>query len=360
MQQIPRYLLKIVLLATLSLSACTSEDKDPRRDKPLVQVMSIPKAKTPEQAFTGVIAARVQSNLGFRISGKVVERFVNMGQTIKKGQPLMRIDRNDLALAVTAKEKNVAAVKAHAMQAIANETRYKALSRSSAASRQTYEQTKATADSARAQLAAAEAQAKIAKNEESYSLLLADSDGTVVEILAEPGQVVRVGQTVVKFAHAGSREAVVDLPETVRPSLGSTAKAILYGNIAHARAHLRQLSDSADPKTRTFEARYILEGNMAQAPLGATVTVFIPVKGAKSIVEVPLSAVTDGGKGPGVWVLNNKELSVFFHLVQIISLTEETVILKNDFSAKGKIVALGAHLLHEGEKVSIADYMELQ
>jgi RND family efflux transporter MFP subunit len=266
----------------------------------------------------------------------------------------MRLDRNDLALAVTAREEAVAAARANAVQALADEKRFKALSELSAASQQTYEQAKAAADGTRAQLAAAEAQAQIAKNEGDYSVLVADADGTIVETLGEPGQVVTAGQTVVKLAHAGPREASVELPETVRPALNSTAEASLYGGSKRETIHLRQLSDAANVETRTFEARFVLDGDTAQAPLGATITVYLPVNALPKTVEVPLGAMTDEGKGPGVWVVNS-ESAVSFHPVEIASLSEETAVLKGGVSSEDKIVALGAHLLHEGEKVRSAD-----
>ena len=122
-------------------------------------------------------------------------------------------------------------------------------------------------------------------------MLLADADGTVVETLAEPGQVVAAGQTVVKLAHAGPREAPVNLPETERPVLGAEAQATLYGVTITVSAHLRQLSDAADPMTRTFEARYVLDGQGAQAPLGATVTLHFSSPAAAPTVEVPLGAI---------------------------------------------------------------------
>ena len=141
-------------------------------------------------------------------------------------------------------------------------------------SRQRYEQAKAASDTAKAQLAAAEAEARVAENEATYSVLVADADGTVVETLGEPGQVVSAGQTVVRLAQAGPREAVVALPETIRPAIGSVAEASVYGGDGRRyTAHLRQLSDSADAQTRTYEARYVLDGEAAAAPLGATVTI---------------------------------------------------------------------------------------
>ena len=141
-----------------------------------------------ERGFTGIIGARVQSNLGFRVAGKIVERLVNAGQQVKAGQPLMRIDETDLRLAVTAKRNAVAAARASFVQTEADEQRYAKLVSNGWASRQRYEQAKAALDTAEAQLATAEADARVSENEATYSVLVADADGTVVETLASPGR----------------------------------------------------------------------------------------------------------------------------------------------------------------------------
>src|SRR5258708_38479213 len=200
----------------------------------------------------------------------------------------MRIDPTDYTHAITVQAGDVAAARARWVQAAADEKRYRGLVASGATSQLTYDQAKAASDSARALLSAAEAQEKVARNQGDYSVLLADSDGTVVETLAEPGQVVAAGQTVTRLAHAGPLEASVNLPETERPALGSEAQAALYGSTVTVTAHLRQLSDAADSLTRTFEARYVLDGEGAQAPLGATVTLHVSSTRPSAEVQVPL------------------------------------------------------------------------
>src|SRR5271166_433540 len=240
------------LAVAAGLGSAEAGEADPRQGPQLVQIALVRPADTSERSFTGVISARVQSNLGFRVPGKVIERLVDVGQTVRAGQPLMRLDKKDLDLALTARENAVVAAKAVATQTTADEERYRRLIANGWSTRQKYEQAKSAVDSANAQLAAAEAQAEIARNERGYSLLLADADGTIVEALAEPGQVVAAGQIVAKLAHAGPREAAVNLPEAVRPAIGSAAQARLYASSsATSPAHLRQLSDAADPASRT-------------------------------------------------------------------------------------------------------------
>ena len=327
---------------------------DPRQEPPIVRLVTAVPVTGSERRFTGVIAAKVQSNLGFRVAGKIVERLVNVGQQVKAGQPLMRIDETDLRLALTAKRNGVAAARASVVQTGADERRYAKLLEGGWVPRQRYEQAKAALATAEAQLAAADAEARVAENEANYAVLVADVDGTVVETLGEPGQVVSAGQTVVRLAQAGPREAVVALPETIRPAIGSAAEASVYGSDGRSySAHLRQLSDSADAQTRTYEARYVLDGEAAAAPLGATVTIRLASQARQPEVQVPLGAVLDDGEETGVWVLDSATSTVRFRPVQLVRVTSETAVVSG-LSSSDLIVSLGAHLLQEGARVRTA------
>ena len=346
----------ILLLGTLPLmlAACGKAAADPRTGAPLVRVAAAGESGQGSGAFSGIVSARVQSDLGFRVPGKVIERLVDAGQAVHRGQPLMRIDRTDLALATEAQTDVVAAARAKALQTAADEKRYRDLVAAGAVSASTYDQMKADADAARAQLEAAEAQAGVARNQAGYSVLLADADGIVVETLAEPGQVVAAGQTVVRLARAGPREATISLPETIRPAIGSTAAASVYNSAVSGTARLRQLSNAADPQTRTYDARYVLEGAAATAPLGATVTIRLADAKAADAMEVPLAAIFDNGHGPGVWIVAGSPTRVAWRPVRLAGLGEETATITGGLRAGERFVALGAHLLHQGEAVRIA------
>src|SRR6266487_5593348 len=327
---------------------------DPRQEPPVVRLVTAARVAGSDRGFTGIIGARVQSNLGFRVAGKIVERLVNVGQQVKAGQPLMRIDETDLRLALTAKRNAVVAARASVVQLEADERRYAKLMSDGWVSRQRYEQAKAALDTAEAQLAAAEAEARVAENEATYSTLAADADGTVVEAMGEPGQVVAAGQVVVRLAHAGPREAVVFLPEAVRPEIGSLAEASVYGDGQRRwTARLRQLSDAADPQTRTFEARYVLDGEAAAAPLGATVTVRLASAATEPDVQVPLGAVLDDGLKTGVWLLDRVTSTVHFRPVKLVRVTSENAVISG-LSSGDPVVSLGAHLLQEGARVRSA------
>lgn len=349
--------LTVVGLLPIALAACgnAASSNDPRTQAPLVRVGVVAPADQGERSFTGIVAARVQSDLGFRVPGKILERLVDTGQTVKRGQPLMRIDPTDLRLATRAHDEAVVAATARARQTAEDEARYRDLVAAGAVSASAYDKIKAAAESARAELKAAQAQAEVARNETGYTVLLADADGVVVETLAEPGQVVGAGQVVVRVAHAGRREALINLPETLRPAVGSAAQAALYGSGLNGAAKLRQLSDAANPQTRTFEARYVLEGRLADAPLGSTISIQLPSGRATPALQVPLGAIYDPGKGAGVWLVTGKEPKVSWRAVQLAALGSETATVVSGLAAGDRVVVLGAHLLHEGEPVRLAD-----
>jgi len=354
-------LVLVVTAFAVTLTGCGQKrELDPRTQPELVRIVEIGSSSGADPAFTGVVSARVESNLGFRVPGKITSRLVDTGQYVHAGQPLMTIDRTDYVHAITARAETVTAAKAKAAQAAADEARYRGLVKTGAVSASIYDQIKAASDAAQAELAAATAQEQVARDEGGYSQLVADADGIVVETLAEPGQVVMAGQTVVKLAHSGPREAAVNLPETLRPAIGSKAYATLYGSTTRIPVRLRQLSGAADAQTRTFEARYVLEGDAAKAPLGATVTVHLSGDVATDMLQVPVASVIDRGKGPGIWVLNPSTSTVSFQPIQVRQVGEELATISGDLRPGQQVVALGVHLLRDGERVRVENKAEIQ
>lgn len=346
----------VALVISLPLvAACSAPPAatDPRTEAPVVRVAAVRTAADQGRSFTGVVASRIQSDLGFRVSGKVLERLVDAGQNVRRGQPLMRMDPVDLTLATRAQQEAVIAASARAKQASDDEARYRDLVSAGAVSASTYDKVKAAAESARADLNSITAQADVARNASSYATLVADADGVVVETLAEPGQVVAAGQAVMRLARAGRREAVVDLPETLRPAIGSAAQARLYAGGAAAPATLRQLSDAANRVTRTFEARYVLEGRLAAAPLGSTIVVEIANRESSPTLQVPIGAIADPGTGTGVWLVAGDTPRVTWRPIRVVRLGNETATVDGQLNAGDRVVALGAHLLHEGMTVRI-------
>lgn len=367
----------------MSLIGCSApkQEVDPRLEPPLVPVTRVHYSQGTSTSYTGTVKAKVESSIGFRISGKVTERLVDIGQSVKSGQTLFRLDPTDLSHTVTSKQEAVEsqissieskrgdleAARAQLEQAEADEKRYKSAVAVGVVTDQAYDQYKAAADSARAHFLAAQAdvkaakdqasalvaQRKVAQNESNYATLVSDADGVITDIMAEPGQVVAFGQSVVKIARSGPREASVNLPETVRPALGQIAEAQVYNaEIPACQARLRQLSNAADPLTRTFEARYVLSGKAAQAPLGSTVAIFLKSHSLNKVEStVPLTALIDKGHGTGVWIFDSLNSSVHFRPIVLDSLGNEAAVIRDGLRPGELFVAQGAHLLHENEKV---------
>lgn len=337
------------VLGALALVACGPEElaADPR---PLVRTALVGAADAAPLRYTGVVRSRTESDLGFRVGGKVVQRLVDPGQRVRRGQVLMRIDVTDLQLEAGASRDQVRSAEARAVQAVAEEARQRRLLEAGAVSRSAHDAALAASESAQAAVAAARASARQASNQVVYGSLLADADGIVTEVLAQPGQVIAPGAVVVRLARSGNREAAIAVPETQLATLPRNGQAYLYGSTTPIPAQLREVAGVADPLTRTFEARFVL--SQSELPLGSTVTVELP-RATSAEVQAPLTALHDPGSGPGVWVVQDDK--VRFRPVRVARLGEETVsIVGGSLLAGDRIVILGANRLREGQAVRLA------
>lgn len=348
------------------LSACG--ETAPGMPAPLVATIVVEAGGEASRQLTGEVRARVDSALGFRVGGQIVERVVQRGQQVRRGQLLARLDSADVALGAAeagaqavAAERAVAAARAAATRAVADEKRLAGLVGAGGISDQAFEQAKATADASTANLAAADARlaaaraaARRAANQQQYATLVADADGLVAELLAEPGQVVQPGEPIVRLARAGGRDAVVAVPEAMRRSLPRQATATLYGDTRRFAATLREISGAADPATRSFEARYALAGGEAVPP-GSTVTLALGAgqSGTRAaMVAVPLGALIDRGRGANVWIVG-RDNSVSLRPVQIAAIRDESALLAGGVRVGERVVALGAHMLSPGQRIRV-------
>jgi RND family efflux transporter MFP subunit len=323
----------------------------------LVRAFTVISAHGSGADFTGVIHARTESDLGFRVPGKIFEKLVKAGDHVKRGQALMQLDPTDLHLAANAAQAAVEAARALNKRALADERRQRELVAIKAVSVQEYEQAKSAADATTAQLNSAVAYSAQLENQAGYAVLRAEADGVVMDVPADVGQVVTAGAVVARLAHDGAREAVVNLPEGNVQLAKSTAVARLYADQGQTfPAKLRELSAMADPLTRTYQARYTLGGVEENAPLGATVTVELDGENANEAVqqyEIPIGALYDTGTGTSVWVINHDTSFLSRRQVEVAKLGSETAWVSKGLKSGELILALGAHLVTEGEQVKI-------
>ncbi|MBP76163.1 MAG: efflux transporter periplasmic adaptor subunit [Pseudomonadales bacterium] len=301
--------------------------------------------------FTGVVAARTESELGFRVAGEVIERRVDPGDRVKRGDVLLVLDVDDFELALRAARQRVRSAEASVRQLQNDEQRYRQLADNGAVSRQAYDQLATELRVAEANLASARADAAQVENRRGYSTLTADADGVITEVLADQGQVVAAGQVVAQLAHSGAREAVISIPETQRALADSPAQAFLFGQPdTPIGATLRELSAVADPVTRTYRARYVLDTTGEPLPIGSTVSIRLQDSQSTPQLQVPLGALLDQGAGTGVWVID-ADNRVRFTPVEVARLGQEFAVIGGGLEDGQRVVALGAHLLHEGDAV---------
>ena len=353
MPLLPMRLLTPLALLTV-LSGCNSQADTPTA-APVRPVLAakVEAAGTQQSAYTGVVAARTESDLGFRVGGKVIVRKVDPGQHVSRGDTLLVLDVGDFELALRSAKNRVNAAQAQLRQRRDDANRYQRLASTGAVSRQIFDQSATNLRVAEAELAAAQSDASQIENRRAYSVLKADGDGIITDVRADRGQVVAEGQIVVRLAHDGAREAVVNLPENNRELAAQKALAFPFGAPDQTvTATLRELSASADPTTRTYRARYVLQGAVERFALGSTITVRLQGNGQTQQTRVPIGALYDAGHGTGVWVIGaDNRLS--FAPVTVASLGQEDALLAGGVSPGQVVVALGAHLLHSGDTVRL-------
>ncbi|MEH6566601.1 MAG: efflux RND transporter periplasmic adaptor subunit [Halopseudomonas sp.] len=346
-----------LLCLLVAVVGCEKNDETQTGVEPaqprLVLAAEVQPAANRGATFTGVVAARTESELGFRVAGKVIERRVDPGQRVSKGDVLLVLDVDDFELALRAANNRVRSAQASLQQARDDEKRYRELAAKGAVSRRAFDEVVTGLRVAEANMASARADAAQVENQRGYSTLAADADGVITDVLVDRGQVVAAGQLVTRLAHSGAREAVISIPETQRHLADHPAAAQLFGDPETVvPAKLRELSASADPVTRTYRARYVLADTDAPLAIGSTISIHLDDSEASALTRVPLGALYDGGAGTGVWLIDEQS-QVRFTPVEVVSLGQEYALLAKGLRQGQRIVALGAHLLHEGDAVRL-------
>src|SRR5689334_18451289 len=256
--------------------------------------------------FVGVVRARYETDLGFRVAGKIVTRLVNVGDRVHAADVIARLDPQDLKLQVESAEAELAAATSSLAQAAADEQRYATLKSRGFAAVAEFDRKKAARDEAEGRLERAKRALDLARNQLAYTDLKAGADGVITATLAEPGQVVAVGQAVARLAHRGEKEAMVALPETwLAEARASRATVRLWSDRERAfDARLRELSPQADPATRTYAARFTITQADDAVAFGMTATVTLTRAADAKGAKVPLSAILNRGTGPSVYVVD--------------------------------------------------------
>jgi RND family efflux transporter MFP subunit len=342
-----------VLLAALTLAGCQAETAPLAKIGRPVQVQRVAfENGAAAREFVGVVRARYETDLGFRVSGKIVERLINTGDRVKAGDVIARLDPQDLKLQVESAEAELAAATSSLAQAAADLERYATLKTKGYAPVAEFDRKKAANDEAEGRVTRARRALDIARNQLTYADLKAGADGVITATRAEPGQVVSVGQAVAQLAHRGEKEAVIALPETWLEDVRRTqAKVRLWSDGDRVyQARLRELSPQADAATRTYAARFtILDADDAVA-YGMTATVTLSRPGDESVAKLPLSSVLNRGHGPAVFLVDDGG-ALELRKVTVASFNGDTALVTGGVSNGDRIVTLGVQKLEPGLKV---------
>lgn len=339
-----------VLFASAAVSVLLGGAPKAEPARPVrVQVVELSPTET-TWTYPGTVQARVVADLSFRVSGKVVDRPVNLGDYVKSGQVIARLDPADLALTIEADEQAVAAAQAASANARSEFSRMNSMGRESAAFLPAeFDKRQAAMLSADARLAQSRRQLALAQAQLSYATLRADADGRITALPVQVGQVVSVGQTVAALAHAADTEVSVDVPENRLGEVRTaTAVAVMLWSDPHVwlRGRLREVGALADATSRTFAVRVSLLDRPETVGLGMTAAVRFTGPASAPVATLPSTALVDDRGRPAVWVLDPARRRAALRRVQVAAYeADDAVVVTSGLAAGEAVVTAGASQL---------------
>lgn len=309
----------------------------------------------PKLTLSGAVAARSLVNVSFRVNGQVVERLVDIGQHVEKGQLLARIDDVEQRANMRVAQASMDAAEAQLVQADANFKRQQALLKQGFTTRSQYDQADQALRTAQSALSSAQSQLGNARDELSYTELHAPVSGVVTARNIETGQVVQAAQTAFSIAEDGSRDAIFDVQETLvnhaRIGMGVTV-ALLADPSIEAEGNIRELSPVVDAQTGTVGVKVGIAQATAQMALGAIVTGTVHMD-ARQVIVLPWSAMTSEAGRTAVWRVDRDTHVATLVPIKVLAYEKERVIVESGLNKGELIVTKGAQMLRSGEPVEI-------
>ena len=345
-----------VLLLSATLFACSKREDTAQVAKPVLVVTVKYDDATVSATYSGDVCARFESALGFRVPGKVIERLVDVGAQVKKGQALARLDPADMRLSADSANSQLQAAKSDFNQAKADLDRFRELREKEFISAAEFERRQNAYDVARARYDQAQAQLGVSRNQTSYAALAADNDGVITAISAEVGQVVVAGQPVMRLARTGDKEVDVSVPESRLQELRAATKVRikLWANPkADYAGVIREISPSADSVTRTYAVRVSILEPDANVQLGMTANVMLSAQAGRKSVLLPSTAVFQQGSKPSVWIVDEPSQQVHAVAVDVAEYRQDSVVVSAGLTDGQRVVRAGVHKLFEAEKVRV-------
>lgn len=349
------------------LAGCAREvEAPPPEIRPVRTITVAPRSLDNAVALTGTVQAQNEINLSFRIDGRLVERLVEVGDNVRPGQLIARLDPQNEESSLQSVRAQLAGANAQLVEARSNYERMRDLVAEDAVSRAQYEQAKAALQSAEARLLSLEGQVALAQNRLGYTRLVSDVAGVVTARGPEPGEVVGAGRMVVQVAREGARDALFDVPAQIKdaatmgtPSAGKPAArdisvALAMDPKVSAMGRVREVSPRADPVTGTFAVRVRLIDPPAAMRLGSTVTGRMKLDGPPSI-EVPATALVRTNGKAAVWVVDKASGTVALRNIEIGTADASSVQVLSGLQAGDVVVTAGVQALRPGQKVRLLE-----
>ncbi len=349
------------LTALGAIGLLTACQEDRRHDqapaiRPVLSVVVAPQS-TKTLGFAGTIEARFKSDLGFRVLGRVVSREAGVADTVRKGQRMASLDPTAYRLAVQSAQADLSTAIAQRENAVATETRQRTLLQQNVASEAQFEAARQARETAEAGVIRARANLARAEEQLGHTEIRADFDGVVTSAVAQIGQVVQPGQTVVSVARPDVREAVIDLPEAVSRELNSKTRfevALQLDPSIRASGVVREVSPQADPATRSVRVRITLEKPPESFRLGTTVTAVVTTK-APPGVELPASSLLERDGRTMIWIVDPATSTVSTQDVRVAARDVSTVRIADGLAPGTRVVTAGVNSLTPGQAVRILD-----
>jgi RND family efflux transporter MFP subunit len=365
MGKVARPALRVALVSAIPwlalavlLTGCQRSDEGPPPEIRPVRALTIQSAQSSGSiALTGRVQAQSEVNQSFRLDGQLIERTVDVGDTVTRGQLLARLDSQNEESALQAAQAQVAAAQAQLVDAQGNFTRMSDLIGENAISRAAYENADAMLKTAQAQARAVGSQLTLARNRLDFTRLLADVDGIVTARGAEAGEVVSAGRMIVQIAQSDARDAVFDVPARIVDgglSDPEVTVALTSDPTVTAQGRVREVSPRADPVTGTFQVRVGLSEPPAAMRLGSTVTGRLQMDAALSM-EIPAAALIRSDAGSAVWVVDPEAMTVQARAVQIEANDSRSVRVASGLAAGDIVVIAGVQALRPGQKVRVLE-----
>jgi multidrug efflux system membrane fusion protein len=314
-------------------------------------------------AYSGEVRARYETNLSFRVAGKIVARNVEVGSSARAGGVLARLDPEDQQLNTRSAQSQLEAAKSEFEQTKAELERYTDLLKKNFISQAEYDRRLNAFNVAKARLEQAQAQLSVTKNQAGYTALIADHAGVVTAILAEVGQVVTAGQTVMKLARTDEKEVVISIPENRLAGLTAVREITitLWADPSRIyRGKVREVSPSADPVTRTYAARISVLDADTSVSLGMTANVYLKELQGGQTMLLPATALFQDDNEAAVWVVDPATSQVKLVPVQVGEYMEDKVTILSGLNPGDIVVRAGVHKLFAGEKVRITGVGETE